>query len=131
MGLAAAIVLIQPLPRNVLPISLVVVATAFWLWAVVNLGFGQVTVQPTPHPDTRLVTTGPFQIVRHPMYLALFVFCSGFVAAHWNWLSTVLWLLLAGVLHQKAVVEELELVQRHPRYSEYKRKTSRFLPGIY
>lgn len=131
VGLSAAIVIIQPWPSGELSISLVVVAIALWLWAVSELGFSRLTVQPAPRSDAQLVTTGPYRFVRHPMYLALLVFCSGFVAAQWSWLSAGLWLLLAGVLNQKAAIEEDELERKYPLYGEYQRKSSRFLPGIY
>jgi protein-S-isoprenylcysteine O-methyltransferase Ste14 len=40
------------------------------LWAVFVMGLRRLRVQPVVDQETRLVTTGPYRLVRHPMYAA-------------------------------------------------------------
>lgn len=61
-------------------------------------------------PNHRLVTSGPFAIVRHPMYLGLALAALGALAVYRTW-STVLFVLQVPVLVVRAHREE-ELLAR-------------------
>ena len=80
-----------------------------------------------------LVTSGPYQWVRHPIYLAFFamLLATGFLA------SSGLKLLVASVLYLagseiRIAIEEADLNHQFPEsYSNYKKHTPwRYLPGI-
>jgi protein-S-isoprenylcysteine O-methyltransferase Ste14 len=43
-------------------------------------------------PDTELVTTGPFGLVRHPMYLSVLMLWAGGMLALLSWLWPSAWL---------------------------------------
>lgn len=61
-------------------------------------------------PDHLLVTSGPFAVVRHPMYLGLALAALGAVATSRTW-STVLWVIQLPVLVVRAR-HEVELLAR-------------------
>jgi protein-S-isoprenylcysteine O-methyltransferase Ste14 len=79
--------------------------------------------------DHRLVTEGPYQWVRHPMYSALlgWMISVGLIAANWIFL-----LILAGaasVLLARIPREEAMLAKQfRDQYFAYQSKTGRFLP---
>jgi protein-S-isoprenylcysteine O-methyltransferase Ste14 len=68
------------------------------------------SVGATLAPDHRLVTSGPFAVVRHPMYLGLALAAIGALAVYRTW-STVLFVVQLPVLVARARREE-ELLAR-------------------
>ena len=102
----------------------------FAIWARVHIGrnWGRPMTQKD---EPELVTSGPYHLVRHPIY-------SGFLAAgvgtavalSWTWLIAVV---LAGVYFvYSATVEERYLSEQLPdTYPAYKRTTKMLVPFIF
>lgn len=79
-----------------------------------------------------LISTGPYQHLRHPLYLGLFLISLGFPIFVGNWLSLVLGLpLLIIGFSWRMYVEELALTKIHPQYKAWLKKRYRFIPFIY
>jgi protein-S-isoprenylcysteine O-methyltransferase Ste14 len=78
-----------------------------------------------------LVTSGPYRLVRHPVYTAQMLFTLGWSLAFGGWLTAICALLLAILLNFKGLGEERRLLQRFPEYREYRTRTRRFIPLIY
>jgi protein-S-isoprenylcysteine O-methyltransferase Ste14 len=79
-----------------------------------------------------LVTTGPYRVVRHPIYLGYFIAHIGFLAANYSQRNLAvlcgLYLLQAVRMH----LEEQVLMQDSSTYREYAAAVRwRFLPGVY
>jgi protein-S-isoprenylcysteine O-methyltransferase Ste14 len=77
------------------------------------------------------VTSGPYHLVRHPIYSGILVAGVGTaVALSWLWLTAVA---LAGVYFvYSATVEEHYLTEQFPdTYSVYKRSTKMLVPFIF
>jgi protein-S-isoprenylcysteine O-methyltransferase Ste14 len=110
--------------------SLVAIAAGLALgaWALVANPPGNINIRPDPKEGGRLATRGPYRWVRHPMYGAALLVTGGIClayAASWRWVA---WLVLAGVLHVKATLEERALTARHADYADYARRTKRIVP---
>ena len=78
-----------------------------------------------------LVTSGPYRLVRHPLYLAEEIATIGSVM---QFLSA--WTAMLFVVHivfqlRRMWNEEALLTKTFPEYAAYKKKTARFIPGIY
>ena len=102
----------------------------FAIWAHVHIGRNWGSPM-TQRDDPELVTSGPYQLVRHPIYSGILV--AGFgtaMALSWQWLIAVA---LAGVYFlYSATVEERYLSEQLPdTYPEYKRSTKMLLPFIF
>lgn len=112
-------------------IALVAAGIAIGLWALSANRPGNFNVRPEPRAGGRLVTGGPYRLVRHPMYVAVLVFalgcCAGY-ATPWRWVALAA---LAAVLRVKAGVEERGMAARHPGYAEYARTRKRFVPFVW
>lgn len=92
------------------------------IWALLHNRAGNVGVYPELKPNSELITTGPYQYVRHPMYSSLSLMMFG-VAGYNGRLQNSLGLamvILAVV--SKAIREERFLKQRFPQYQMYLRK---------
>ena len=104
---------------------------ALGLWTLSVNRPGNFNIRPEPRTDGRLVRSGPYRWVRHPMYGSVLLLAAGASA----WLGSVLgWgllLALLGVLVGKASLEERWLMQRYAEYGEYRQHTWRLLPGVY
>ena len=99
---------------------LILGGVVFGIWSGRALGVS-LTPYPRPKEDATLVQSGPYGLVRHPIYVAgLLVFLGyGFLASV---PATAAVALLAALWHFKAVVEERHLAGRFPEYADYRRR---------
>ena len=98
--------------------------------AFVDLG-PNMTALPRPRTDGRLVESGIYARLRHPIYAGLILGSLGWSALTRSPAALVVALVLAAFLDAKARREEAWLVDRYPLYGAYRLRTKRFLPGIY
>ncbi len=94
------------------------------------LGSG-LTPFPRPPADGELVDTGPYAVVRHPIYSGGILLAAGISLALSPWaLAATGALALTWAL--KARVEERFLLERDPAYADYcARVRSRLVPYVY
>jgi protein-S-isoprenylcysteine O-methyltransferase Ste14 len=79
----------------------------------------------------RLVTTGPYRFVRHPLYLAEEIAMVGvFLQFASPWTALLLAMQIAFQL-RRMHNEELVLAAHFPDYTPYQRTTARLIPGVY
>ncbi len=81
-------------------------------------------------PDTRLVTSGPFRLVRHPLYLSVLLLWAGGALALLSWVMALCLVLLWPLFVVRARQEEV-LLERHfgAAYREYAERVPMLLPG--
>ena len=115
--------------REALGLALFGVGLGFAIWARVHIGRNWGTPM-TRKNEPELVTGGPYQLVRHPIYSGILLAGLGTaVGLNWLWLAAVI---LAGVYFvYAATVEERFLTERFPdAYPAYRRSTRMLLPFI-
>ena len=79
----------------------------------------------------RLVTTGPYRFVRHPLYLTEEIAVIGlFLQFASVWTAFLLAVHIAFQL-RRMYNEETVLTASFPEYHAYRRNTARLIPGIY
>ena len=80
---------------------------------------------------TRLVTTGAFKYIRHPMYTALICLAWGVFLQRFTWLGLLLVLVSTALLFVTAIREEQECLEHFGDvYRNYMRRTHRFVPFL-
>lgn len=81
---------------------------------------------------TALVTTGPFAVVRNPIFSAMLITGLGLALLTPNLVSIAGWIaLLIAIQLQVRVVEEPYLLKSHSNlYAAYAARTGRFVPGL-
>jgi protein-S-isoprenylcysteine O-methyltransferase Ste14 len=82
-------------------------------------------------PQSRkLVTSGPYSIVRHPLYICEQVFVIGIMLDHFSWIA----LIIVGVQWfcqlQRMKYEENILTETFPEYEAYARETPALIPRL-
>jgi protein-S-isoprenylcysteine O-methyltransferase Ste14 len=101
----------------------------FAIWARLHIGRNWGTPM-TRKEDPELVTSGPYHLVRHPIYSGILAGGIGTaVALNWLWLIVVA---LAGIYFiSSAVVEERYMTERFPRtYPAYQQSTKMLVPFV-
>jgi protein-S-isoprenylcysteine O-methyltransferase Ste14 len=106
---------------------LIIAGTGLAICAVLVLG-RSISLLPEAR---RLVTKGPYALVRHPLYLGELVALAGAALQYYS-TSALLLLGLVGIFQlQRMKYEELVLFQFFPEYRDYMERTSRLVPGVY
>ena len=116
--------------RAGLGLALLAVGLGFAVWARLHLGRNWGTPM-TQKDDPELVTSGPYRLVRHPIYTGILAAGVGTaVGLSWRWLIAVA---LAGAYFSySATVEERYLTEQFPdSYPVYKRSAKMLLPFIF
>ena len=96
---------------------------AGFVWAARALG-GSFTAYPRPLDEGVLVETGPYRLVRHPVYGAGLVFLFGYGLLT-SVVSTMALPAIAILWWLKSSVEERHLEARFPAYADYRRRVRR------
>jgi protein-S-isoprenylcysteine O-methyltransferase Ste14 len=79
-----------------------------------------------------VVTTGPYRLVRHPMYVGSALMCLGAGAVLGTVPTALAWALVPVALVRRIVVEERVLAEAlGARYEDYARGRARLVPGIW
>jgi protein-S-isoprenylcysteine O-methyltransferase Ste14 len=116
--------------RTAVGLGLFALGLGFAIWARIHIGrnWGSPMSQKN---EPELVTSGPYHLVRHPIYSGILVAGVGTaVALGWLWLTAVV---LAGIYFlYSATVEERYLTEQFPDdYPVYKRSTKMLVPFIF
>jgi protein-S-isoprenylcysteine O-methyltransferase Ste14 len=102
----------------------------FAIWARVHIGRNWGTPM-SQKDDAELVTSGPYRLVRHPIYSGVLAAGVGTaVALNWSWLIAVA--LAAVYFVYSATVEERDLAEQFPgSYPAYRRSTKMLVPFMF
>jgi protein-S-isoprenylcysteine O-methyltransferase Ste14 len=101
-----------------------------FLAGIMRLGRG---LTPLPHPkdNSTLIQTGPFALVRHPIYGGGIIAGLGWALCVQGWLTLGYAIVLFLFLDAKSRLEEKWLAQRFPDYADYQRRVHRLIPFLY
>lgn len=100
------------------------------LAGTVSLG-RNLTPFPQPSSTTRLVQTGIYGLMRHPLYTAVFCGSLGWSLVFASWPALVAALCLGPFFDAKSRVEERALRLKFAEYAKYEKRVKRFIPGLY
>ena len=96
------------------------------------LGARSLSPFPTPRSTNVLTTTGPFALVRHPMYAGLLALATGLTVVSVNPGRLLATACLAAVLREKVRVEEGALAAVHgAAYEAYRGRVKALVPFVY
>ena len=101
------------------------------LWAVYSMRIGNFNIIPEPFSWSRLVTSGPYRYVRHPMYMALLLVTLPLVIEDFSWFRLGVWMLLLVDLLVKMNFEENLLRDELAGYEQYTRDSFRLIPFLF
>jgi protein-S-isoprenylcysteine O-methyltransferase len=123
---------LPPMPVFQTAIAMIWIGMALRLWAVLTLGRHFRTAVRILD-DHKLVTSGPYRVLRHPSYTGGLLTLSGIGLAMGNWLS------LAGIFGcvfvaygLRILIEETALRARFgEEFKAYRKRTWAFIPPLW
>jgi protein-S-isoprenylcysteine O-methyltransferase Ste14 len=121
-------------PRRELSLTLEMISTVLTFIGTAGavVALGQLGRSFSVMAETRqLVTSGPYRLVRHPLYLAEQIAIIGvFIQYASVWTGLLLAVQIAFQL-RRMHNEETILTASFPEYIEYRQATARLIPGVY
>jgi protein-S-isoprenylcysteine O-methyltransferase Ste14 len=80
----------------------------------------------------KLVTSGVYGWVRHPMYLGVLLFCMAFLFLSFSITSIIIWVIFFILYDRMATFEEKSLIKiLEEQYSNYQKQVPKWIPNIY
>jgi len=123
-----------PWPMVLQPLGFVLFTAAFALvaWTLLTNPFASSAVRIQSERGHRVITTGPYAFVRHPMYSAVVLVCCGGGLALGSVASALVLALVIPVFVRRTRLEDRMLHEQLPGYREYAtRVRARLIPGVY
>ena len=78
----------------------------------------------------RLVVTGPYRLVRHPLYATEMICMLGLVIQFTLWPALIVFLIQLLIQLERMRIEEQLLNRTFPEYERYASGTARLIPGL-
>lgn len=117
-------------PDNYFLISALIISILLALWAMIIMKFN-FNGAPEVLPEVTLITSGPYKLIRHPMYTALLGLGTVWIINDFSIIRLVLFIIMLIDLLIKLNYEEKFLLEKFPEYSEYRKHSKRIIPFIY
>lgn len=108
---------------------LLLLGTALRPWAIAALG-RQMDFDIRVKEGHRVVTRGPYRLVRHPIYFSSMATWggAGLLLPSWPLLA---WVAVLGPLYYLRARAEEELLTKHlPEYAEFRKRVPMLIPGL-
>jgi protein-S-isoprenylcysteine O-methyltransferase Ste14 len=119
-------------PLQALGWLLLLASTGFILWVMRSNSFAAPVVRVQAERGHRVIDTGPYALVRHPMYSGAALFFAGMPLLLGSWWGLLLAPLLVGLFAIRAVIEEDALRDGLPGYADYTARVRyRLIPGVW
>lgn len=114
------------------PLGWTIMATGAVVAVVAMLQLGrQLVPQPSPVRDGRLIDTGLYGVVRHPIYTGVLLLIAGSVVRVASLAGLLVIVASVVFFDRKSAYEERLLAESYPDYAGYReRVTAKLLPGL-
>jgi protein-S-isoprenylcysteine O-methyltransferase Ste14 len=122
----------MPWALQALGLALLLASTCFVMWVMHENSFASATVRLQTERSHRVVDSGPYALVRHPMYSGAIVFFVGAALLLGSWWGVAMSLLFVVLFAIRAGIEERTLTAGLPGYADYAARVRyRLLPGMW
>lgn len=118
-------------PQNNFVLILEVVSFILGAWAILVMKLHTLTVLPSVKAGGQLCTSGPFRLIRHPMYTAVILLLFALLLNDYTTIRLIVFLIVLIDLIVKMNVEEKILTAHYEGYKDYMMATKRIIPFVY
>ena len=131
LSLVLLIVTGPVLPGSLTLMIFYIVGWILGIWSILAMGIGNINAGPDPLPEGRLVSKGPYAVIRHPMYTAILLVFTPLLLDHFTIPRLFILLLFIINLLMKIRYEEKQMNLSHcKKYSEYSAGTWQLIPFV-
>jgi protein-S-isoprenylcysteine O-methyltransferase Ste14 len=117
-------------PLAILGDALVILGSYVYFLVFRENSFAASTIQVAA--DQRVISTGPYAVVRHPLYVGLLIFVTGIPLALGSYWALVLVAPVLPLIAWRLMNEEAFLVKNLPGYAQYRAAVRwRLIPGVF
>ncbi len=109
---------------------LILIASIPAVWAIILMNT-KLRINPEPTADAKLISSGPYRFVRHPMYATVISLSLIWIVFDFTYVRFVVFILLAINMLIKIYYEENILLNSLQGYKEYVSKSKRIIPFIF
>jgi protein-S-isoprenylcysteine O-methyltransferase Ste14 len=121
-----------PLALQVLGWTMLLLSTGFIMWVMRENSFAAPVIKLQAERGHRVISTGPYAWVRHPMYSGTVLFFVGAPLLLGSWWGVAMAPLFVVLFAIRAGIEERALIAGLPGYADYTARVRyRLLPGIW
>ena len=118
-------------PQNTFVLIFEAVSMLLGIWAILVMKLHTLTVLPSVKAGGQLCTSGPFRLIRHPMYTAVILLLFALLLNDYSTTRLIVFLIVLIDLIVKMNVEEKILTAHYEGYKDYMIGTKRIIPYIY
>jgi len=121
-----------PLALQVVGFAMYLLCTVFVMWVFRENSFAAPVVRVQAERGHHVISTGPYAIVRHPMYGAIMLFFFGVPLLLGSWWGLSIAPLFAVLFAVRTGIEERALMAGLPGYADYTARVRyRLFPGLW
>ena len=121
-----------PLLMQVLGLAMYLLSIAFIMWVFRENSFAAPVVKVQAARHQRVISSGPYAFVRHPMYSGIMLYFLGIPLLLGSWWGVAIAPVFAILFAIRARIEERALVEGLPDYADYaERVRYRLVPGLW
>ncbi|KJC35102.1 isoprenylcysteine carboxylmethyltransferase family protein [Bradyrhizobium sp. LTSP857] len=122
----------MPLALHALGVVLYLASTLFTLWVFRENSFAAPVVKLQAERAQRVISTGPYAHVRHPMYSGMILFFAGVSLILGSWWGLAMAPIFLVLFTVRIRIEERTLREGLPGYADYATRVRyRMLPGVW
>jgi protein-S-isoprenylcysteine O-methyltransferase Ste14 len=121
-----------PIALQALGLAMYLLSTAFIMWVFRENSFAAPVVKVQAERHHRIISSGPYGFVRHPMYSGIMLFFVGVPLLLGSWWGVAIAPIFAILFAIRARIEERALVEGLPEYADYAARVRyRLVPGLW
>ena len=121
-----------PLLLQALGLAMYLLSIAFIMWVFRENSFAAPVVKVQAARHQRVISSGPYAFVRHPMYSGVMLYFLGIPLLLGSWWGVALAPVFTLLFAIRARIEERALIEGLPGYADYaERVRYRLVPGLW
>jgi protein-S-isoprenylcysteine O-methyltransferase Ste14 len=101
------------------------------IWSIRAMGIGNINTGPERLPEGKVVSQGPYALIRHPMYAAILIVFTPLLLDHFTIPRLLIMMVLIINILLKIQYEEKQMMMAYcKKYSEYSAATWQLIPYV-
>jgi protein-S-isoprenylcysteine O-methyltransferase Ste14 len=117
---------------QIIGLAAYVLGFAVMAWALVTLRRSYQLGGLAPRPEDQMVMSGPYRVIRHPMYAAVLLISLGLAVMTQSLIGLAVLGVYLVLIHLLVPIEEGRLLGAYTEsYAAYQRATRRLVPFVY